>query len=154
MRAAVSHNVSLRGNVTLEVYLQTTLAGGFVSMGQDLTGLVRALLVSTTVGSRMRDHIKLTPQHFDPALARGLSHAPSDTIRLKEARGSTEALGAGEDAGEFFEDYPERREQIRGYTGVGQLAFLAATILGIIAGIDYQGAAQSGAHAQLVRTLW
>ena len=88
LRVAISHSDSLRSNIGLEVYLQTMLAGGFISMGSDLIGMVRSLLVGTTIGTRMRAHISLTPQHFHRtgAAAPSSTDASSDAIALKDAQ--------------------------------------------------------------------
>ncbi|TFK78052.1 hypothetical protein K466DRAFT_607370, partial [Polyporus arcularius HHB13444] len=42
-----------RPNESLETYLQTTLAGGFISIGMDLMQLTRAMLVNATKGSEV-----------------------------------------------------------------------------------------------------
>ena len=164
---AISHSDSLRANIGLEVYLQTMLAGGFISMGSDLIGMVRSLLVGTTIGTRMRPHIKLTPQHFHRAgaAAPSTTDASSDAIVLKDAQVTEREAARGEGVGDGegsegvvevveVEDYPEMRARIRSICGIGQLLFLVAVILGIIAGVDYQSAAKSGEHAELVRRLW
>ena len=43
----------MRASESLEVYFQTTLSGGYVAISQDLAVLTRALLVGSTLGSRV-----------------------------------------------------------------------------------------------------
>ncbi|TFK77614.1 hypothetical protein K466DRAFT_508294, partial [Polyporus arcularius HHB13444] len=56
LRAHTAHDDKARSNESLETYLQTTLAGGFIrfiSIGMDLMQLTRAMLVNATKGSEV-----------------------------------------------------------------------------------------------------
>ncbi|KAI0689142.1 hypothetical protein C8T65DRAFT_618977, partial [Cerioporus squamosus] len=53
LRAHAAHDAGARTNESLETYLQTTLAGGFISLGIDLLQLTRALLVNATKGTEV-----------------------------------------------------------------------------------------------------
>ncbi|TFK78437.1 hypothetical protein K466DRAFT_606985, partial [Polyporus arcularius HHB13444] len=53
-----------------------------------------------------------------------------------------------------LEDLPHLRARIRRVGLAGTIVFWATIILGIVSGVDYQGALHSGANAQLVRQLW
>ena len=125
--------------------------------------LARALLVGATLGSDMQPHFKLTPRHF-----RQSSSSPTQMQEEEEHRPltpgaaalgrvpSSAATSMTELGGEgcFYEDHPRMRAMIRRVCGFSTLVFWAAVIMGIVAGIDYQKAIDSGAHAALVRHLW
>ncbi|KAH9924984.1 uncharacterized protein BXZ73DRAFT_103361 [Epithele typhae] len=144
LRASTAHSDTLRGNVNLQVYLQTTLAGGFISIGQDLLNLVRSLLVGSTMGSDMiRLHSTLTPAHA----ATKTSDLDLENTSLRDNSGPSSS------SHEVYEDHPRMRMWLRRACGQASIIFLVAVILGIIAGVDYKGAIDSGAHAMLVRAM-
>ena len=63
LRAHAAYSARTGGRISegLETYFQTTYSGGFLSIGQDLMQLFRALLVSSTLGGNMLALHKLTP---------------------------------------------------------------------------------------------
>ncbi|RPD57703.1 hypothetical protein L226DRAFT_573590 [Lentinus tigrinus ALCF2SS1-7] len=136
LRAHAAHDAGARNSESLETYLQTTLAGGFISIGIDLMQLTRALLVNATKGS-------------DMLVVEVKSKMPDD--------GSDTSLSSSEVAKEGFaglEDHPQTRARIRRVMLAASILFWAAIIMGIVAGVDYQNALHSRAHADLVRQLW
>ena len=155
----------MRASESLEVYFQTTLSGGYVAIGQDLAVLTRALLVGSTLGSRMRVHSTLTPRHL-------FLSAPNPTPGLGRDSREALAMDIGEDGSysplppstsrlrpmtsgdvEVFEDHPRARWFVRRLCGAATILFWIAVVLGVVAGINYKNAIDSGAHAQLVRQL-
>ncbi|RPD57692.1 hypothetical protein L227DRAFT_613399 [Lentinus tigrinus ALCF2SS1-6] len=101
--------------------------------------LTRALLVNATKGSDM-----LVVEVKD-----NKSKMPDD--------GSDTSLSSHGLAKEGFaslEDHPQTRACIRRVMLAASILFWAAIIMGIVAGVDYQNALHSGAHADLVRQLW
>ncbi|KAI1791182.1 hypothetical protein LXA43DRAFT_889645 [Ganoderma leucocontextum] len=151
LRAHAAHSASARASEGLETYFQTTYSGGFTSIGQDLMQLLRALLVSSTLGGDMVALHKLTPPHV-PLTARALEEDDSDGVHKVHA-----GVGIGsEDAatGCGLVDQPELRQTIRQWCGVAGLLSLAGVIMSIVAGSNYQNAVNNGSHASLVRSLW
>lgn len=135
LRAYAAHNVGARTNESLETYLQTTLAGGFVSIGMSLMQLTRSLLVNATKGSEVlvmeAKENKTKKPDFDPDT--------SVTVEVYTAD---------------LEDHPHMRALIRRMMLSTAILFWTTIIMGIVAGVDYQNAIHSGAHADLVRQLW
>ena len=152
LRASAAHSASLRDNLSIETYFQSTLSGGFLTIGQDVARLTRSLLVGATFGSRLRAQCSLTPHHF--------SRGTVVTVIPLESRESFAGNG-GEDGTnplttleEEHEDHPRTRALVRSIFGIAGILFLAAIILGTISGGTYNSAVGSGAHAMLIRQLW
>ncbi|KAI0326337.1 hypothetical protein GY45DRAFT_1259180 [Cubamyces sp. BRFM 1775] len=142
LRAYASRNAGPRVSPSLEQYFQATFGGGFISIGQDVTNLFRALLVSTTFSTAGPE-----AQSSSPARSAGSSVAGSSG----DVRPSPGRHRGDEEQGKAQKDQPELRKWIRGCFGIMAILFLAAVALGIIAGVDFKSAMQSGANADLVR---
>ncbi|TFK82054.1 hypothetical protein K466DRAFT_501015, partial [Polyporus arcularius HHB13444] len=142
LRAHTAHNDKARSNESLETYLQTTLAGGFISIGMDLMQLTRAMLVNATKGSEVLASEARSNKSKQPdcGSASDASLPTADAFAVEGYAG--------------LEDLPHLRARIRRVGLAGTIVFWATIILGIVSGVDYQGALHSGANAQLVRQLW
>ncbi|KAI0687962.1 hypothetical protein C8T65DRAFT_127572 [Cerioporus squamosus] len=146
LRAHAAHNAGARTNESLETYLQTTLAGGFISLGIDLLQLTRALLVNATKGSKVLANEARANKNGKPD---SLEVRGSEASFLTDSDRSTTVEGfAG------LEDLPHLRAWIRRIGLAAAILFWVTIILGIVAGVYYQGALHSGANAELVRQLW
>ena len=171
LRAHAAHSASARASEGLETYFQTTYSGGFISIGQDLFQLLRALLVSSTLGGEMVALHPLTPPHvWNEQMRRRHQRRPDNeevplTARPTEDDDAASYPGvhkanAGssqlslEGAGCGLEDQPELRKSIRTWFAVPGLTALAVAIMSIVAGANYRGALDNGTHASLVRSLW
>ncbi|RPD57694.1 hypothetical protein L226DRAFT_615215 [Lentinus tigrinus ALCF2SS1-7] len=139
LRAHAAHDAGARTNESLETYLQTTLAGGFISIGMDLMQLTRALLVNATKGSAVLASEAKVNKDKKPDWG-------SDVSFLKEGFDVEGFAG--------FEDHPRARKLIRQIGGAALALFWVTIVLGIVSGVDYQHALHSGAQTDLVRTLW
>ena len=140
LRAHASHNAGARNNESLETYLQTTLAGGFISLGMDLMQLTRALLVNATKGSAVLVNEAKENKNKMPDWG-------SDESLPKRSALNVEGFAG-------LEDLPNVRKLIRQIGGAALALFWVTIILGIISGVDYQHALHSGAQTDLVRLLW
>ncbi|KAJ8473866.1 hypothetical protein ONZ51_g7590 [Trametes cubensis] len=161
LRAYASRNAGPRVSPTLEQYFQATFGGGFISIGQDVTNLFRALLVSTTFPTAGSEAASPPSAHSaGTSVAMQASSAGSSV----DARQSTAPYGGDEEQGkapssqqlvcvaqEAHEDQPVLRKHIRTCFGIMSILFLAAVALGIVAGVDFKSALQSGANSDLVR---
>lgn len=157
-----------RANEGIETYIQTSLSGGFIAIGQDLVNLFRALLVASTLGGEMLARHKLTPPHVRKAQKRAGSQielAPRGPAG-KDGKGAGDEtyeveLGVDRDAASArttgsvpeFEDQTELRKTFRRWLGITTALFLIAMILSATAGGMYK-AAVKGANGGLVRSLW
>ncbi|KAI0663964.1 hypothetical protein C8Q70DRAFT_905702 [Cubamyces menziesii] len=135
LRAYASRNAGPRVSPTLEQYFQATFGGGFISIGQDVTNLFRALLVSTTFPTAGSEAAS-PPSAHSAGTSQG--KAPSSQQLVCVAQ-------------EAHEDQPVLRKHIRTCFGIMSILFLAAVALGIVAGVDFKSALQSGANSDLVR---
>ena len=169
-----------RANEGIETYIQTSLSGGFIAIGQDLVNLFRALLVASTLGGEMLARHKLTPPHVrkaqKEAQKRGGSQielapraAPAGKEGDLEGDGTYEVdLGADRDAasartaassrttatsGPEFEDQTALRKKFRMWLGITTGFFLIAMIVSASAGGMYKTAVK-GSNGGLVRSLW
>ncbi|KAI0682134.1 hypothetical protein C8T65DRAFT_597483, partial [Cerioporus squamosus] len=146
LRAHAAHDAGARTNESLETYLQTTLAGGFISLGIDLLQLTRALLVNATKGTEVL---------VNEAKANKNGKPDSLEVRGSEASLPTDSeVGFAVEGFAGLEDLPHVRAQIRRVGLAATILFWVTIILGIVAGVDYQSALHSGAHAELARQLW
>ncbi len=156
LRAHVAHSASARASEGLETYFQTTYSGGFTSIGGDLMNLLRALLVSSTLGGDMLALHNLTPPHVWKAQAR--DKADKAEVQLV-VRGGDDGASVGSGVGlagsgsEELVDQPELRQKIRKWCGLAALLNLAGVIMSIVAGSNYKRAID-GTHGELVRSLW
>ena len=165
LRAKAASDPVFSASKGLETYFQTSYSGGFISIGQDLVNLFRALLVASTLGGDMVAAHKLTPPHVRKALSKSKSETGSAIELAPRAPGSAGeggggggvyevSLGASEAGPESkFEDQTELRQRLRNWLGVASLLFLLAVIVSAIAGGNYRKAVD-GSNATLVRSLW
>ncbi|KAI0669622.1 hypothetical protein C8Q78DRAFT_1080325 [Trametes maxima] len=156
LRANSAHKAGPRESAALQAYLQTSLGGGFITIGQEATALLRALLVSatfvapsggrevspggSTVALRAMGVQGVTDTSIDPEDDPGAKPAPPPLL-------SRFALGG------WQEDQPRRRLWIRRVFGTAFVLFLIAITLGIVVSVDYKQAIRTGAHASLVQQL-
>ncbi|KAI0753149.1 hypothetical protein C8Q80DRAFT_496442 [Daedaleopsis nitida] len=147
LRAYTAHVAGARANLSLETYFQTTLNNGFISIGQDIVALTRALLVHATYGSDMLHHSHC--KSLDQAGVESDGGQVPLTMQGAEPSGFQLLIIDGPGR----EDHPRTRFWIRRGCGAATILFLVSLILGIISGADYQNAVKSGAHAQLVQQL-
>ncbi|PIL33536.1 hypothetical protein GSI_04159 [Ganoderma sinense ZZ0214-1] len=182
LRAAAARDATFRPNIDLETYFQASASGGFVSIGHDVVNVLRALLVSSTLGGDMLARHKLTPPHVRKAQKEtetetekeagsytALALAPPNTAR-GEGHGqrmyqvelgvdrdgacssSTTCVG-GPDV--EFADQTKLRRTIRTWLSVTSLLFLAAVAVSSVAGANYKNAIKGNSGAgDLVRSLW
>ncbi|KAM5543025.1 hypothetical protein V8D89_003409 [Ganoderma adspersum] len=152
LRAHIAHSASARANEGLETYLQTTYSGGFTSIGGDLMNLLRALLVSSTLGGDMVALHNLTPPHVWKAQEQDKANK-SDVQLVVRASEDDEEGDGGAGAGSKLVDQPELRQKIRLWCGLASLLSLAGVIMSIVAGSNYKNAI-NGSNGDLVRSLW
>ena len=146
LRAHTAHSAGARISGSLETYFQTTLQGGFITMGQDLTNLTRALLVHATMGSEKTS----SPSEVLQADGQGKQTDSTEAIALATRKSAqVEVI----ESGTVMEDLPHMRARTRKAALVIQLSFWAATILSIVAGVDWQNTIKNGRNAQLVQQL-
>ncbi|KAI0669624.1 hypothetical protein C8Q78DRAFT_189491 [Trametes maxima] len=159
LRAHVAHSASARGSEGLETYFQTTLSAGFISIGQDISVLLRALLVSSTFTTPSAPAVTREP----PAATSSRPPGGAE-MEASDRDGTTRSIQEGDSTKHLFppsaitvsetrEDQPALRLQIRNICGVVAILFLVTVILSIVAGVDYNQALKSGAHAELSRQL-
>ena len=132
LRAYASRREGSRESNGLETYFQTTLAGGYITLGQDLTNLARALFVNATKGSDILAREAKVNKNNKPDCGSDASYLA--TIHL--------------------DDHPKARTFIRRVMTGAALLFWVTIIIGIVASVDYPQVLRSGAHASTVRTLW
>ena len=149
LRAHAAHSAGARASEGLETYFQTTYSGGFTSIGSDLMNLLRALLVSSTLGGDMVALHDLTPPQVWKTQARG----KSDNVEVELI------VRAGEDGSSVGSrservDQPGLRKNVRTWCGLAALLSLAGVIMSIVAGANYKNAVDNGGPAELVRNLW
>ncbi|RPD57706.1 hypothetical protein L226DRAFT_573586 [Lentinus tigrinus ALCF2SS1-7] len=132
LRAYASHHSNSRESKGLETYFQTTLAGGYVTLGQDLMNVSRALFVNATKGSEILAREAKSNKNHKPDCGMDWSHLA--TLDL--------------------EDHPRARTFIRRVMFLVTMLFWAAIIIGIVASVDYPKVLKSGAYGTTVRGLW
>ena len=154
LRAHIAHSASARANEGLETYLQTTYSGGFTSIGGDLMNLLRALLVSSTLGGDMVALHNLTPPLVWEAQARDKADKSDAQLVVRDSQDDNDDEGGGgSGVGSELADQPELRQKIRQWCGLAALLSLAGVIMSIVAGSNYKRAID-GSHGDLVRSLW
>ncbi|RDX49335.1 hypothetical protein OH76DRAFT_1351148 [Lentinus brumalis] len=132
LRAYAAQHAGPRESKALNTYFQVTLAGGFITIGQDLMGLARALLVNGTKGSDV------------------LAREAKVNKDNKPDNGSDASYLATLD----LEDYPRARKVIR-LTMLGVTALFWVTItIGIVASVQYSRVLKNKADGDTVRGLW
>ncbi|KAF8160618.1 hypothetical protein B0H34DRAFT_697367 [Crassisporium funariophilum] len=109
LRAIQSHNESKRYSHGLATYMQISFGVGFIGIAGDLVGLIRCLLVNATYGSE----------------------------RYPESPAAATKDGALSAPREGTPDLTRERFWVRRFTDFMGPAFLAATVLGIIANSHY-----------------
>ncbi|OSX62376.1 hypothetical protein POSPLADRAFT_1143658 [Postia placenta MAD-698-R-SB12] len=141
VRALEARNPSDRVNHEIVTYMQTTYAGGFISMGQTLLGLTRVMLVHAA-----REHAASASDPFASAdrdaEGRPLTAEPGEAFELKKP---AEAEADPRTA--------RRVRVIMGVTFAAELTYWTAFAFGIISGTFYFQAITDPAKAQLVQTL-
>ncbi|KAI0645174.1 hypothetical protein C8Q79DRAFT_756659 [Trametes meyenii] len=156
LRANSAHKAGPRQSAALQAYLQTSLGGGFITLGQDITALLRALLVNATFAapSSGRD---VSPGGSTVALSairpQGGIDMFVDPQDASAAKPAPPALLSRFALGGWQEDQPRRRLWIRRVFGTAFVLFLVAITLGIVVSVDYKQAIRTGAHATLVQQL-
>ena len=153
LRAHAAHSASARASEGLETYFQTTYSGGFTSLGGDLMNLLRALLVSSTLGGDMVALHHLTPPSVWKAQALGKADNADVQLTVVRATDDGESVGSSTPGSERV-DQPELRKTIRTRCGLAALLSLAGVIMSIVAGSNYKNAVDNGGPAALVRNLW
>ena len=113
-------------------------------MGQDIVMLTRSVLVNATMGTNMLPGSKSSP-----------SNTGTNTDIALNARvdGSYNTLPSTIVDAEERDDHPRMRFWIRRSCDAVSLLYLLPIILGIIAGIDYKDAINTGKNAALVQQL-
>ncbi|KAI1791183.1 hypothetical protein LXA43DRAFT_444770 [Ganoderma leucocontextum] len=159
LRAHAAHSASARASEGLETYFQTTYSGGFTSIGGDLMNLLRALLVSSTLGGDMVARHKLTPPHVWKAQARGEVDKAEVQLVVRTPEDDdgdgVRMVDVDSVAGSELVDQPELRQTIRRWCGLASLLSLTGVIMSIVAGSNYKNAVDNGgSYAALVRSLW
>ncbi|PIL33537.1 hypothetical protein GSI_04160 [Ganoderma sinense ZZ0214-1] len=169
MRAYAAHSASARANTNLETYLQMSYGGGFSWVGTDLTYLLRALLVSSTLGGDMLALHKLTP----PRLWQAQKRSVGDRDRVSDSNPEFRLVAGGQDTNggrcevrkvdaeasadalseEGLPDQPLLRRRIRRWSNVVTLLSVCGMALSIVAGTIWQNAI-GGSYVDLVRALW
>ena len=172
MRAYAAHSNSARANVIFEAYLQTSYGGGFSWVGTDLTYLLRALLVSSTLGGDMVALHKLTPPYvwaaqnlpadrhndshpdFEPdPVARGEGGDEGSSVSKADADTSADDNADSDmDNGAGLPDQPELRRRIRWWSNIATLVSLGSLALSMVAGTLWQNAV-GGGYVGVVRPL-
>lgn len=128
LRALQARNESQRLSLGLTAYLQSSIGMGFIGIANDLVNLLRCLLVNPTFGSA--------------------TYCQSPAAATKDC-----LLGPPPDG---TPDAPHTRGKVRLGMNLLSLAFLAATVPGIIANANYsnvitrQGSADSTARLRWV----
>ena len=128
LRAVQAHNEKKRFSHGLITYLQVSFGMGFIGIANDLVNIVRVLLVNPTYG----------PERYPESPAA----ATKDGVMKAPPPGTP--------------DLTSTRFWIRQFTGIWGLAFLAATVPGIIANskyarvLDHQDAADSTAEKRFM----
>ena len=172
LRANMARDPVFRANEGIETYIQTSLSGGFLAIGQDLVNLFRALLVASTLGGEMLARHKLTPPHVRKAQKQAQKRTGSQIELAPRAPAGKDGKGAGDETYEVelgvdrdaasarttasvpeFEDQTELRKTFRRWLGITTALFLIAMILSATAGGMYK-AAVKGSNGGLVRSLW
>ena len=133
LRAYASQRVGSRESIGLEVYFQGTLASGYVTLGQDLTSLARALFVNATKSSDVLAREAKANKNNKPDCG---SDAASDLDTI------------------LPEDRSKARKFIRRAAFGAALLFWAAMIMGIVATVVYPEVLKTGALADVARGLW
>ncbi len=105
LRALQAHNESQRLSLGLTAYMQSSIGMGFIGIANDLVNLLRCLLVNPTFGSAM---------YFQSPAA-----ATKDCLIEPPPQGTP--------------DDPRTRGKVRAGMNLLALAFLGATVPGIIA---------------------
>ncbi|KAI0685816.1 hypothetical protein C8T65DRAFT_747727 [Cerioporus squamosus] len=132
LRAYAAHHAGSRESIGLNTYFQVTLAGGFITIGQDLTNLARALLVNATKGSDV------------------LAREAKVNKNNRPDNGSDASYLATLD----LEDRPRARKFIRQIMKAATILFLVTITIGIVASVDYSHLLKHGTRANTVRQLW
>ena len=91
LRAYASQRVGSRESIGLEVYFQGTLASGYVTLGQDLTSLARALFVNATKSSDVPEGFVHNEQAFI-AFSHGPMNCVGKGLAMQEMRAVVVAL--------------------------------------------------------------
>ncbi|PIL33535.1 hypothetical protein GSI_04158 [Ganoderma sinense ZZ0214-1] len=168
LRATMARDATVRASVGIDVYLQTVYSGAFIAVGQDLANLLRALLVSSTLGGDMVALHKLTPSHVRKAqkvqtlaqkrMDREVALAQFYVTKGQEGEaydvddGASSTSGTAVSAPEF-QDQTGLRKKIRVWFGVAGLMFILATIVSAMSGGNFSSAV-AGGSGDLVRLLW
>ncbi|KAH9889389.1 hypothetical protein C8Q73DRAFT_654057, partial [Cubamyces lactineus] len=151
LRAYASRNAGPRVSPTLEQYFQATFGGGFISIAQDVTNLFRSLLVSTTFPTAGPETASPPSPPSGHSAGTSMAMQAASEGSSMDARSSAARYEGDEEQGKASKDQPELRMRIRTCFGIMSILFLGAVALGIVAGIDFKSAMQSGANADLVR---
>ncbi|KAH9942143.1 uncharacterized protein BXZ73DRAFT_41338 [Epithele typhae] len=165
IRAVASQHPGLRNNLKFLTYLQTSLAGGFLTVGGDVTNLIRALLVGSTLGSDMLPlHPKLTPAHARAGAAPARSSStflsahpganPEGPAHELQARGGDAGSWGTASLDEALADHPRMRFWLRQACGATALLFLGGVGLAIVAGVNFKHAVLTGERSTLIRVAW
>ena len=161
LRAKAATNPAFRASEGLEAYFQMFYSVGFVAVGQDLVNLLRALLISSTLGGDMVARHTLTPPHIRKAVVETragsvvevASCAPVDKDEVCEAEMETNEAASSAGPEVEFEDQAKLRKTMRRWFTVLSLLFLLTIAVSAAAGGNYKQAVNSGNPA-LVTFLW
>jgi len=118
LRAAQARNEKMRESRGLASYMQSTLALGFISIANDLVNILRCVLVNSTYGT---DTYAQSP---------AATSAKLEPTSIEESESQTRIS-------DYIPDHPRTRFWMRRYTAILGLAFLAATVPGIVGNSTY-----------------
>lgn len=137
LRAWQSRNSAERTSPTLTTYMQVTIALPYIVIAHDVVVLLRCLYVNSTKGSAGFTDPRDSP--VAPSMSSSmhpLSPLHSPSIHLSDEI--------------HIHDDPKKRFFYRWFTDVLKLAFLAATIPGIIGNAHYRGGMDNASTANEV----
>ncbi|KAG6337093.1 hypothetical protein ID866_2004 [Astraeus odoratus] len=126
-RYVIRQFVEPRLGIHLLTYMQVTFSLAYIAIAQDTVSLLRCLYVNSTKGP--------APDHMDSAES-PVGTTSSSQIPLSPSRGNRSSL---DDDGQLEFDQPRKRALYRRWTDILRLAFLAATVPGIVGNIHYKG---------------
>ncbi|KAI0369013.1 hypothetical protein BV20DRAFT_1113892 [Pilatotrama ljubarskyi] len=145
-RTYAARNDGARESPGLETYLQTALSSGYITIGQDLLNLLRALLVNSTVGSApsRSSASGTTPMYVFKATSQEADRNGEDGYQ-----GSSAGLLEESERG----DQPRHRHWIRQVCGIASLVFLGAIVVNVIGVVGFKDAMKTGEHSVLVQQM-
>ncbi|KAI6046174.1 hypothetical protein EDC04DRAFT_1881274 [Pisolithus marmoratus] len=143
LRAKQSQTPGLQTSSTLMTYMQVTIALSYIAVAQDTVSLLRCLYVNSTKGP--------IPSDVD-TLDSPVGTMSSSQIPLSPSRGNR---SFSDSDGELLSDQPRRRAFYRRWTDALRLAFLVATVTGIVGNTHYKdGMSSIGTANEVMATRY